>query len=147
MGKAVEAQAIPALQKIQRVSIIQTVYMSYLISFGSISWGFQDNLCRFCFRHKFLMHIGVFLLQKKDKAQKRQQREQRLVESLRNLAIPRSCRIRRPVNYTCGIYEFVLLINVFWFWSLWVVTFAILGNFIFEKEIKFPRIAIVMFPV
>uniref|UniRef100_A0A0V0H8L5 Putative ovule protein n=1 Tax=Solanum chacoense TaxID=4108 RepID=A0A0V0H8L5_SOLCH len=68
VGKAVEAHAIPALQKIQR---------------------------------------------KKDKAQKRQQREQRLVESLRNLAIPRSCRIRRPVNYTCGIYEFVLLINVF----------------------------------
>lgn len=38
MGKAVEAHAIPALQKLQRVSsIIQTVYMSCLISFGSIS--------------------------------------------------------------------------------------------------------------
>lgn len=58
------------------------------------------------------MHIDVFLLQKKDKAQKRQQREQRL-ESLRSLAVHRSCRIRRPVNYTCGIYEFVWLITVF----------------------------------
>ncbi|KAM3282213.1 DDT domain-containing protein DDR4 [Capsicum chacoense] len=60
VGKAVEAHAIPALQKIQK---------------------------------------------KKDKALKRQQREQRLVESLRNVAVPRSCRIRRPVNYRCDDFD------------------------------------------
>ncbi|XP_015083807.1 DDT domain-containing protein DDR4 [Solanum pennellii] len=59
VGKAVEAHAIPALQKLQR---------------------------------------------KKDKAQKRQQREQRL-ESLRSLAVHRSSRIRRPVNYTCDDFD------------------------------------------
>ncbi|XP_016474786.1 DDT domain-containing protein DDR4 [Nicotiana tabacum] len=60
VGKAVEAHAIPALQKIQR---------------------------------------------KKDMALKRQQREQRLVEGLRNLAVPRSCRMRRPVNYRCDDFD------------------------------------------
>ncbi|XP_055820670.1 DDT domain-containing protein DDR4 isoform X2 [Solanum dulcamara] len=60
VGKAVEAHAIPALQKIRR---------------------------------------------KKDMALKRQQREQRLVEGLQNLAIPRSCRIRRPVNYRCDDFD------------------------------------------
>lgn len=60
VGKAVEAHAIPALQKIQK---------------------------------------------KKDMALKRQQREQRLVEGLRNLAVPRSCRIRRPVNYRCDDFD------------------------------------------
>lgn len=60
VGKAVEALAIPALQKIQR---------------------------------------------KKDMALKRQQREQRLVVGLRNLAIPRSCRIRKPVNYRCDDFD------------------------------------------
>ncbi|TMX03467.1 hypothetical protein EJD97_016060 [Solanum chilense] len=59
VGKAVEAHAIPALQKLQR---------------------------------------------KKDKTQKRQQREQRL-KSLRSLAVHRSCRIRRPVNYTCDDFD------------------------------------------
>ncbi|KAK4337991.1 hypothetical protein RND71_042478 [Anisodus tanguticus] len=60
VGKAVEAHAIPALQKIQR---------------------------------------------KKDMALKRQQREQRFVEGLKNLAVPRSCRIRRPVNYRCDDFD------------------------------------------
>ncbi|MCD7453511.1 hypothetical protein HAX54_021211 [Datura stramonium] len=59
VGKAVEAHAIPALQKIQR---------------------------------------------KKDMALKRQKRE-KLVEGLRNLAVPRSCRIRRPVNYRCDDFD------------------------------------------
>ncbi|KAJ8526554.1 hypothetical protein K7X08_029031 [Anisodus acutangulus] len=60
VGKAVEAHAIPALQKIQR---------------------------------------------KKDMALKRQQREQRFVEGLKNLAVPRSYRIRRPVNYRCDDFD------------------------------------------
>ncbi|XP_059275189.1 DDT domain-containing protein DDR4 isoform X2 [Lycium ferocissimum] len=64
VGKAVEAHAIPALQKIQR---------------------------------------------KKDMALKRQQREQqreqRFVEGLKNLAAPRSCRIRRPVNYRSDDFD------------------------------------------
>ncbi|CAN4076569.1 unnamed protein product [Withania somnifera] len=44
-------------------------------------------------------------IRKKDMAAKRQQRDQRLLEGLRNLAFPRSCRIRRPINYGCDDFD------------------------------------------
>ncbi|KAJ8555396.1 hypothetical protein K7X08_012892 [Anisodus acutangulus] len=68
VGKAVEAHAIPALQKIQRKK-------------------------------------DMALKRQQREHQRKHQREQRFVEGLRNLAAPRSCRIRRPVNYRCDDFD------------------------------------------